>query len=317
MGLFLMQKILNGMNKLNLTTKIGTLKLKNPIMLASGTCGYGSELEQYFDLNELGGFITKGIYYNPRKGNPSPRIYETPSGMLNSIGLQGVGAKIFKKEILPFWEKYNPVLGVNVAGEHKDEFIRVVDLLQKEKRIDFFEINLSCPNIKDGGRSPSWDSKQTYNILKSLKNITNKPIIAKLSPNVTYIEEIAESAENAGVDAISLTNTFIGMAIDTKTRKPQLGNILGGVSGPAIRPMSLALVYKTARKVKIPIIGIGGITSGNDILEFIIAGASAVQIGTATILDPQAPVKIINDLKKTMQKIGYSNIKDIINSILI
>ncbi len=298
-----------------LSVDFGKLKFKNPIILASGTAGYGYELEEYIDFNNLGGFITKGIYFNPREGNPSPRIYETPCGMLNAIGLQGIGVKRFKKEVLPFWEKYETILGVNIAGENEDEYKRVVEYLKNEKRINFFEINLSCPNVRSGGKSPAWESETTYKIIKSIKNITGKPIIAKLSPNVTFIEEIGESAEKGGADGISLVNTFVGMAIDIKTKKPRIANVFGGVSGPAIKPMALALVYKLFKTVKIPIMGLGGISSAEDVMEFLLAGASVVQIGTATISDPIASIKILDDLKILMKKLNYKNIMEIIGKI--
>jgi dihydroorotate dehydrogenase (NAD+) catalytic subunit len=304
------------MSKPNLSVRFGNLKFKNPVILASGTAGYGHELENYIDLNELGGFITKGIYFNPRAGNPSPRIYETPCGMLNAIGLQGVGVKKFKSEILPFWDKYKTILGVNVAGDDEDEYKRVVEYLENEKRIDFFEINLSCPNVHEGGKSPSWDPKTTYRIIKSIKDISDKPIIAKLSPSVTYIEEIGDSAARGGADGLSLVNTFVGMAIDVKSRKARISNILGGVSGPAIKPMALALVYKLYKTVKIPIMGLGGINSAEDVLEFIIAGASVVQIGTASIIDPAAAVKIIKSLEKEMLELKYKKIDKLIGKMV-
>ncbi len=303
------------MSKPDLSVKFGKLKFKNPVILASGTAGYGYELENYIDLNELGGFITKGIYFNPRSGNPSPRIYETPCGMLNAIGLQGIGVKRFKSEILPFWKKYKTILGVNVAGEDEDEYKRVVEYLKDEKRIDFFEINLSCPNVHAGGKSPSWEPETTYKIIKSIKNISDKPIIAKLSPSVTYIEEIGESAEKGGADGISLVNTFVGMAIDIKSRKARISNVLGGVSGPAIKPMALALVYKLHKTVKIPIMGLGGINSAEDVLEFIIAGASVVQIGTASIIDPAASIKIIKSVEKEMVELNYKKIEKLIGKM--
>ena len=303
------------MSKPDLTVSFGKLKFKNPVILASGTAGYGYELENYINLDELGGFITKGIYYNPRLGNPSPRIYETSCGMLNAIGLQGIGVKNFKKEVIPFWKKYKTKLGVNVAGENRDEYKRVIEYLKNEDRIDFFEINLSCPNVAEGGKSPSWEPETTYEIIKSLKMITDKPIVAKLSPNVTYIEEIGKSAEEGGADGLSLVNTFVGMAIDVRTRKPRITKVFGGVSGPAIKPMALALVYKLFKSVKIPIMGLGGIMSAEDVLEFILAGASVVQIGTATIKDPQAPLKILFELRKIMSSLNYNKIEKLTGKI--
>ncbi len=304
------------MSEIDLTTKIGNLALKNPIILASGTAGYGYELEKYINFNEIGGFVSKGIYFDPRKGNDSPRIYETPCGMLNAIGLQGIGVKRFRDEIIPFWEKYDTVFGVNVAGETEDEYVKVVEYLEREKRVDFFEINLSCPNVHEGGKSPSWDSQKTFSIIKEIKKISKKHIMAKLSPNVTYIEEIAKAAEEAGADSISLVNTFVGMAVDIKTKKPQIKNVFGGVSGPAIKPMALALVFKVFKSVKIPIVGMGGISSAGDILEFIISGASAIEIGTATIVDPRASLKMLKQLKDLMRALNHKNIKDLIGSII-
>ncbi len=304
------------MNRINLESIVGNLRFKNPIILASGTSGYGYELESYINLNKLGGFISKGIYYNLREGNDPPRIYETPCGMLNAIGLQGIGVKRFKREIIPFWEKYETNFGVNVAGEDEEEYVAVVEYLEKESRIDFFEINLSCPNVREGGKSPSWDPAITFSIIKNIKKISKKHIMAKLSPNVTYIEEIALAAEEGGADSISLVNTFVGLAVDIRTKKPMVKNVFGGVSGPAIKPMAVALVHKVAQAVKIPVIGIGGIMRAEDILEFIIAGASAVQIGTASIIDPQASAKILERLPKLMEELGYKDIKSLINSLI-
>ena len=303
------------MSNPNIKTKVANLEFKNPVVLASGTSGYGYELEKYIDLNQIGGFISKGIYYNPRRGNESPRIYETPCGMLNAIGLQGIGVKRFKEKIIPFWEKYNTLLGVNVAGESEEEYLKVVEYLESENRIDFFEINLSCPNVQAGGKSPSWDPEKTNSIIRGIKDISKKHIMAKLSPNVTYIEEIAKAAEEGGADSISLVNTFVGMSVDIKTRKPHIKNVFGGVSGPAIKPMAVALVHKVFKAVSIPVVGIGGIVSAEDVLEFIIAGASAVQIGTATIIDPQSAIKIIDKLPSLMKKLSYDKIEDLIGSL--
>ena len=299
----------------DLSVDLGFLKLKNPVLAASGTFGYGLEFEPYIDLNKLGGFIVKGLYYSPREGNPPPRLVETSSGLLNAIGLPGIGVKRFSEEILPQLRKYNTALIVNVCGEREDEYASVVDYLNKEEGISAFELNISCPNVERDGLCPALNPESAYSVVKLVKKTSSRPLITKLSPNVTDIVEIALSAQEAGTDAISLVNTFLAMSIDIETRKPKLANILGGLSGPAIKPIVLRMVYQVVRQVQVPVIGIGGILSGQDALEFLIAGAKAVEVGTANFIDPESTVKIIEEIEAFCQKNGIDKIEEIIGTL--
>lgn len=299
----------------DLSVDLGFLKLKNPVLAASGTFGYGLEFEPYIDLNKLGGFIVKGLYYSPREGNPPPRLVETSSGLLNAIGLPGIGVKRFSEEILPQLRKYNTALIVNVCGEREDEYASVVDYLNKEEGISAFELNISCPNVERDGLCPALNPESAYSVVKLVKKTSSRPLITKLSPNVTDIVEIALSAQEAGTDAISLVNTFLAMGIDVETRKPKLANILGGLSGPAIKPIVLRMVYQVVRQVQVPVIGIGGILSGQDALEFLIAGAKAVEVGTANFIDPESTVKIIEEIEAFCQKNGIDKIEEVIGTL--
>ncbi len=299
----------------DLSVDLGFLKLKNPVLAASGTFGYGLEFEPYIDLNKLGGFIVKGLYYSPREGNPPPRLVETSSGLLNAIGLPGIGVKRFSEEILPQLRKYNTALIVNVCGESEEEYASVVDYLNKEEGISAFELNISCPNVERDGLCPALNPESAYSVVKLVKKTSSRPLITKLSPNVTDIVEIALSAQEAGTDAISLVNTFLAMSIDIETRKPKLANILGGLSGPAIKPIVLRMVYQVVRQVQVPVIGIGGILSGQDALEFLIAGAKAVEVGTANFIDPESTVKIIEEIEAFCQKNGIDKIEEVIGTL--
>ncbi len=298
-----------------LNVDLGFLKLKNPILTASGTFGYGLEFINFFDISILGGIITKGIFMDTVEGNPPPRIWETASGMINSIGLQGIGAKNFAKEILPELRKYNTLIVVNVCGRSDEEYGEVVAYLSKEKGISAFELNISCPNIHRNGLCPAMDPDWTYRIVKKVKERTDLPIIVKLSPNVSDIVSIALSAEEGGADAISLINTILAMAVDWRNRKPRLGNIMGGLSGPAIKPVALRMVFQVVKKVRIPVIGIGGIMTGEDVMEFLVTGAKAVEVGTANLFEPNACVKIINELEEICKKEGIKRIEDIIGTL--
>lgn len=300
---------------IDLAVDLGFLKLKNPVLAASGTFGYGLEFSPFIDLNRLGGIVVKGLYFSPREGNPPPRLFESPSGLINSIGLQGIGVERFSEEILPQLQKYKTALIVNVCGEDEQEYARVVDFLNKEQTIAAFELNISCPNVKKDGLCPALDPKETHSLVSSVKKISSHPLITKLSPNVTNIVEIALSAQEAGSDAVSLVNTFLAMAIDIETRKPRLANTFGGLSGPAIKPIALRMVYQVASSLQIPVIGIGGILSGKDALEFLIAGATAVEVGTANIIDPEATIKIIEELEIYCQKQGIARIEEIIGTL--
>ncbi|MBE0460933.1 MAG: dihydroorotate dehydrogenase [Candidatus Aminicenantes bacterium] len=300
---------------IDLSVDFGFIKLKNPVLAASGTFGYGIEFSPFIDLNKLGGFVVKGLYYSPRPGNPPQRLVETPSGLINAIGLQGIGVKKFAEDILPQLRKYQTAIIVNVCGETEEEYAKVVDFLNKEDGISLYEINISCPNVKEGGCCPAQNPESTYSVVHLVKEVSARPVITKLSPNVTDIVEIALSAQEAGSDAVSLVNTFLAMAIDVEERRPKLANILGGLSGPAIKPLALRMVYQVVKHLNIPVIGIGGIMTGQDALEFLIAGAKAVQVGTANFVDPEATVKIIQDIQRHCQFNNITKIEDIIGTL--
>jgi len=300
-----------------LTVHIGNLSLKNPILTASGTFGYGQEYQSFVDLNKLGGIISKTITLKPRIGNPFPRIAETPSGMLNSIGLANVGVHTFIKDKLPFLRSLDTVNIVNVAGSTVEEYIDVIKELEGAEGIDGYEVNVSCPNVKEGGVAFGSNPKITAEITAKINAITNRCVIIKLTPNVTKISDVAVAVEQAGADAISLINTLIGMAIDVPTRKPKIATLTGGLSGPAIKPVAVAKVYEVAQRVTIPIIGIGGIMNYVDVLEFMIAGATAIQIGTANFIEPDLCDKIINDLTNYCIHENIQDIKQIISSLSI
>lgn len=299
----------------DLSVDLGFLKLKNPILAASGTFGYGLEFTPYIDLNKLGGFVVKGLYFSPREGNPPPRLVETSSGLLNAIGLPGIGVKRFSEEILPQLRKFDTALIVNVCGERDEEYASVVDFLNKEEGISAFELNISCPNVEKDGLCPALNPDSTHSVVKLVKKTSSRPLITKLSPNVTNIIEIALSAQDAGTDAISLVNTFLAMSIDIETRKPRLANVFGGLSGPAIKPIVLRMVYQVVRQVQVPVIGIGGILSGQDALEYLIAGAKAVEVGTANFVDPEATVKIIEEIEAFCQKENIEKIEEVIGTL--
>lgn len=312
---------------MKLDIKIGKLKLKNPVMSASGTFGYAKEFEDLINLKKLGAIVTKTITLEPRLGNPMPRICETASGMLNAIGLQNEGIDNFIKEKLPYLAGIGVPVIVSISGKNMDEFSKLTKMLDKEKGVDGIELNISCPNLNDGpaasplgergtmddGRKKliAQDTGATFKVVKAVRKITKKALITKLSPNVTDITEIAKASEDAGTDAVSLINTFFGMAIDIKTRRPVLGNITGGLSGPCIKPIALRMVWETAKAVKIPVIGIGGIMNANDAIEFMIAGASAVQVGTANFIEPSACEKIIKGIEEYLKDNKIRDIREI------
>lgn len=285
------------MSKVDLSVKIGSLQLRNPIMLASGTVGYGNEISEFSDLNKLGAIVTKSLSLKPRKGNPPPRIVETPAGMLNAIGLANVGVEEFLKEKIPFLKKFNVPLICNIAASSVDEYVECTRILNSEETIKAFEINVSCPNVKDGGLQFGNNKSAVGNVTTKVRAVTNKPLIIKLSPNVSYISEFAQVVKDEGGDAVSAINTLVGTAFNIFTRKPKIFNVNGGLSGPAIKPVALAKVLEISRKVNIPIIGIGGIMNWKDVIEFMIVGASAVQIGTLNFIDPTAPEKMIKELE--------------------
>ncbi len=302
-------------SRLNLAVEIAGIKLKNPVMVASGTFGYGEEYAPYVDLNRLGAIVAKGLSLKPRPGNPPPRICETPSGMLNAIGLENVGVEAFIKEKLPFIRKYDTRVIVNIFGSTIEEYVEVAKSLNGVKGVDGIEVNISCPNVKEGGILFGTDIKSTFHLLSSVRKVTELPLIAKLSPNVTDIVQFAKVARDAGVDALSLINTIIGMAIDTETWRPKLANIAGGLSGPAIRPVAVRMVWEVHQKVDLPIIGMGGIMTAADAIEFFLAGARAIAIGTANFVNPAATIEIIEGIETYLVKKGIGDIGEIIGAV--
>lgn len=304
------------MNPLNLSVNIGGVSFENPVIAASGTFGFGTEYEEYVDINQLGGIALTGLTLEPRLGNPPPRIVETPSGILNSVGLQNPGVEYFLEHELPKLKRYNTRLIANINGNTIDEYCRIAEKLRGAP-IDLLELNVSCPNVKEGGVAFGTDPEMIYTVTKAVKEFTQQPLIVKLTPNVTHITETALAAEEGGADAISLINTLLGMAIDVNTRRPILSNITGGLSGPAIKPLALRMVWEVSKAVTVPIIGMGGIMSGEDVVEFLLAGATAVSVGTANLVSPYAMVDIIENLKLYMDKNQIKDIKELINGLTI
>ena len=291
------------------------LTLKNRVLVASGTFGYGDECTDVVDVARLGGVITKSLSLKPREGNPPVRIAETTGGMLNSIGLANIGVGRFIAEKLPFLRGVDTAVIANIAAGTIDEYCRVLELLEAEEGIDGYEINVSCPNVREGGLNFGTSCPMTAEITSRTRKLTKKPLIVKLTPNVTHISEFARAAEGAGADAISAINTLIGMAVDVKTRTPVLSTVTGGLSGPAIKPVALAKVYECFRAVKIPVIGIGGIVNATDALEFLVAGASAVQVGTANFVDPAAGVKIADGIAAYCEEHRISDAGSLVGSL--
>ncbi|MBF8247365.1 MAG: dihydroorotate dehydrogenase, catalytic subunit [Bacteroidetes bacterium] len=295
--------------------KLRDVEFKNRVLVASGTFGYGDELKDLVDVNMLGGIITKSLSWKPRDGNPPRRIAETTGGMLNSIGLANIGVHRFVKDKLPYLKTLNTVVIANIAASSIDEYCDVLSLLDQEEAVDGFEINVSCPNVKEGGLSFGTDCDATAEITSRLRRLTEKPLIIKLTPNVTHVSEFAKAVARAGADAVSLINTVIGMAVDVKTRKPRLSTVTGGLSGPAIKPIALAKVYEAAQSVDIPIIGIGGIASAEDALEFLLVGASAVQIGTMNYVDPSASVKIAQGMAEFAARNNVGDLAEFVGAL--
>ena len=296
---------------MDLSVELGSLCLNNPVIAASGTFGYGLEYRSLVDLNALGGFSTKGLSLKPKAGNPVPRVIETSSGMLNSIGLENIGLEAFLSEKLPQLKNFNTRIIVNFFGDTTHEYVEMARALSDVERLDALEINVSCPNVEKGGSQFSSDPEVLTEVVSSVRKATGKFLIVKLSPNVTDITLLAKAAENAGADALSVCNTFVGMSIDLKTRKPHLANRTGGLSGPAIKPLALNLVYQTVRAVQIPVIGIGGISSGEDAVEFLLAGAKAVQIGTANFIDPVSTLHVIEGIRRYCLANGVNNLSEL------
>ncbi len=295
--------------------KIETLELKNRVLVASGTFGYGDDCKDVVDVNKLGGIVTKSLSLKPWEGNPPPRIVETPSGMLNSIGLANIGVEKFISEKLPFLTTLDTAIIANIAASSVDEYCQVLEMLEAHEGIDGYEINISCPNVKEGGLSFGTSCEMTQEITKRLRLLTKKPLIIKLTPNVAHVSEFARVAEDAGADALSVINTIVGMGVDIKTRKPKLSTVTGGLSGPAIKPIALAKVYETAQVVKIPVIGIGGIMTAEDAIEFFLVGASAVQVGTATFIDPAAGMKIAEGIEKFCEREKIDDVQKLVGAM--
>jgi len=295
----------------NLEVTAGSLKFRNPVITASGTFGYGSEFDDFMDVSRLGGIILKGTTLEPREGNPYPRMAETPSGMLNAVGLQNKGIDYFERNIYPKVSEYDTNVIVNINGSYIEDYVALAYRVNNLDRIKAIELNISCPNVKMGGMAFGTNPISAREVIKAVRAVYSKTMIVKLSPNVTDITEFARIAEEEGADSVSLVNTFLGMAVDIDSMKPSLSTITGGLSGPAIKPIALRMVWQTARSVKIPVIGMGGIMDANDAIEFILAGATAVQVGTASFIDPQISVKIIDGIEKYLSTKGYSSISEI------
>ena len=299
----------------DLSVQIGKLKLRNPVMTASGTFGYGDEYAEFVDLNKLGAIVVKGLSLKPKEGNPPPRIVETPSGMLNAIGLQNIGIDSFVKNKLPYLREFRTKVIVNFFGDSVREYVKAAEKLSSAEGIHALEMNISCPNKEEGWIVFGTDPKVTFEVVSSVRRATKLPLIVKLSPNVTDIATIAKTAEDAGADAVSLINTLTGMAIDIRTGKPKLANIVGGLSGPAIRPVAVKMVYECYRKIKIPIIGMGGIISPDDVIEFMLAGATAVAIGTGNFINPQITMDILKGLKSFLKSQNKNSIRELTGGV--
>ena len=300
---------------MNTKVNLAGVELKNPVMVASGTFGSGAEYSEFVDLNRLGAVVTKGVASVPWPGNPAPRIAETASGMLNAIGLQNPGIDLFSKRDLPFLEKYDTKVIVNVCGHSTEEYLDVVERLADEPRVDMLEINISCPNVKEGGIAFGQDPKAVEAITKAVKAKAKQPIIMKLSPNVTDITVMAKAAEAGGADCLSLINTLTGMKIDIERQTFAIANKTGGLSGPAVKPVAVRMVYQVANAVKIPIIGMGGICTAEDAMEFILAGAPAVSIGTANFANPYTTVEVIDGIEAYMRRHGVEDINELIGLV--
>ncbi len=299
----------------DLTVDIGGLTLKNPVMTASGTFGYAREFSNYMDLDRLGGIVVKGLSLKPVKGNPPPRIVETDCGMLNAIGLENVGLDAFERHKLPFLRNLDPPLIANIYGKTVDDYAALAERLETLDGVKGVEVNISCPNVKEGGIAFGSDPKLVNEVIGAVRARTAKHLMVKLSPNVTDIALIARVAEDAGADALSAINTVTGMAVDLATRRPRLANVTGGLSGPAIKPIALRMVWQTAQAVKIPVIGVGGIMSATDALEFMMVGATAVQVGTANFVRPDSTTRIIDGMAQWLKKNGIDDVKQLIGSL--
>jgi dihydroorotate dehydrogenase (NAD+) catalytic subunit len=301
--------------KPDLKVDIGGLKLQNPVMTASGTFGYGREFDHLVDLNRLGGIIVKGLSLEPTKGNPPPRIVETPCGMLNAIGLENVGIEAFVADKLPFLQRLTPPIIANIYGTLEEEYFQLAARIDAVEAIAAIEVNISCPNVKAGGMVFGVDPRAAFRVVRGIRDQTTKPLIVKLSPNVTDITEIALAAQEAGADCLSLINTITAMVVDIETRRPRLANITGGLSGPAIKPVAVRMVWQVAQVARIPVIGIGGIMKAEDALEYFIAWASAVQVGTANFINPHVTTDVIDGIERFLAERGIASISDVIGTL--
>lgn len=300
---------------MDLKVKIKDLEFKNPVLTASGTFGYGPEFEDFIDIDRLGGILVKGTTLYPREGNPYPRMAETASGMLNAVGLQNKGVDYFINEIYPKIKHYSTNIIVNVSGSQIEDYVEVAEKLNEIEGIPAIELNISCPNVKEGGMAFGNNCTSANEVTKAVRKAYKKTLIVKLSPNVTSITDIAQTVEDAGADSVSLVNTFLGMAINSETRKPILSTVTGGLSGPAIKPIALRMVWQVAKAVKIPVIGLGGIMNTADAIEFFLAGATAIEIGTANFIDPQIAIKIIDGIEDYLIKHKINSVHDIIGAL--
>lgn len=299
----------------DLSVNIGELKMKNPVMTASGTFGYGEEFEDFINIERIGGIIVKGTTLHKREGNPYPRMAETPSGMLNAVGLQNKGAKYFAEHIYPRIKSLDTNIIVNVSGSAIDDYVKTAEIINELDNISAIELNISCPNVKEGGMAFGVTTKGAYNVVKAVREAYKKTLIVKLSPNVTDITEIARSAEDSGADSVSLINTLLGMAIDAERKRPLLSTITGGLSGPAVKPIALRMVWQVANVVKIPVIGMGGIMDWKDAVEFMLAGASAIQIGTANFIDPTITIQVEKGINDYLERHKIKSVRDIIGAL--
>lgn len=299
----------------DLRVKINTLELANPVMTASGTFGYGVEFSDFIDLERLGGIIVKGTTLNRREGNPYPRMAETPSGMLNAVGLQNKGVDYFIEHIYPDIKNIQTNMIVNVSGSDIESYVKTAEAINELDKIPAIELNISCPNVKQGGMAFGVSAKGASEVVSAVRKVYKKTLIVKLSPNVTDITEIAKAVEDSGADSVSLINTLLGMAIDAERRRPVLSTITGGMSGAAVKPIALRMVWQVAKAVKIPVIGLGGIMNARDAIEFMLAGATAVQIGTANFIDPTVTIKVIDGINEYLDRHGFKSVTEIIGAL--
>lgn len=301
----------------DLQVNLGGLELKNPVMTASGTFGYGYEYDDFIDVSSLGGIIVKGTTLNPREGNKYPRLAETPQGIINAVGLQNKGVDFFCKNINPKLTKYTTNVLVNVSGSTIDDYVATAERINELDNIPAIELNISCPNVKEGGMAFGTSTESAYKVVEAVRKVYKKHLMVKLSPNVTSIADIAKAVEGAGADSVSLINTLLGMAIDAEKRKPVISTITGGLSGAAVKPVALRMVWQVSKAVNIPIVGLGGIMNATDAIEFLLAGASAIQIGTANFIDPTTSVKVVKGIEEYLERNSFTSVKEIIGGLLV